>query len=73
MKKLMNGLVLALIMMPFLATGSSVEAKNDEPSDEALRCVIRDDDGNKIIACWFCDCSEAAMWAADEIEDRRDG
>lgn len=26
--------------------------------DEKIRCVIRDDDGNVISSCWFCDCED---------------
>ena len=35
---------------------------NKAAEDDDLRCVIRDKDGNKLGACWFCDCAELAKW-----------
>ena len=36
-------------------------------NDDDLRCVIRDDQGNKLAACWFCDCEQVAYWVEDMI------
>ncbi|MEL7147537.1 MAG: hypothetical protein AAFO69_14275 [Bacteroidota bacterium] len=56
-----------LLLIGFLGFGTSSSGTPNEqslPDDivetEDLRCVIRDIDGNKLAACWFCDCQVLA-------------
>lgn len=55
-----------LLLAGFLGFGtSSLGTPNEslmkhKADIDDLRCVIRDIDGNKIAACWFCDCQVLA-------------
>lgn len=42
------------------ANFSSNEPAITPTNDDDLRCVIRDSEGNKLAACWFCDCAAIA-------------
>lgn len=43
-----------------LGNPSKLPSISDKVDTDDLRCVIRDIDGNKIAACWFCDCQVLA-------------
>ena len=48
------GLIASLLT---IAIPSQVDAIFADDEDK-IRCVIRDDDGNVISSCWFCDCDD---------------
>lgn len=63
--------VLLLFLVPTIhdsaGLNNSSSDQNVVADEEDLRCVIRDDQGNKLAACWFCDCEQVAYWVEDMI------
>ena len=62
MKKLTNTLkVMAIVFaLGTLTSANTPQPVKEMPEEDDLRCVIRNKEGVKLGACWFCDCAELA-------------
>ncbi|MEL7147538.1 MAG: hypothetical protein AAFO69_14280, partial [Bacteroidota bacterium] len=49
-----------LIGLFVLTSASSPLSENKVQGDDDLRCVIKNKEGVKLGACWFCDCATLA-------------
>lgn len=51
----------SLLIGLFVLTSANAPLRESvEKSDDDLRCVVKNKQGVKLAACWFCDCAAVA-------------